>query len=411
MDIIGSERMKLKWTMAIALIILIAAGCSGIQEKKPVSEQPKATADNEPEKNGGEPEKPADETEKPTAQPGKTTGHQVKPNNQPETTDQAIKIHDESIVKDDPIINIIYPQLDGMKDKIAQAKINDLLKKKANAVDESQMTNEDPSAPSSFHSKYKISFQNDHLISFVYDQYFYHSGAAHGMPSRVPILVDLDNGRMVEPNELFTGSPQTQQIISGLVLKQDVLHTLEAMGEFKQISSDDLKQVYLSKDGLMMYFPPYEYASFAEGTLQYHLSFSDIQSVLNTAFFKSHGINILQPNDSTTIYISEGYHFSIPKEWMNRLRFERAEYSEKNNWLSEINVYFNSADQPLLFSFHMYEKQTWTSLNYGAEVKLSEDSDIIYSYSVVQTPQNNLQANDFIKNVVPEIMKTFQIDY
>ncbi|MCM3728940.1 DUF4163 domain-containing protein [Neobacillus cucumis] len=402
--------MKLKWTMAIALVVFFTVGCSGVQEKEPVSEQPKVTEDNEPEKTGGKQEKPADEKEKPTAQPGKTTDQQVKPNDQQESTRQAIKIHDESIVKDAPIINIIYPQLDGMKDKIAQGKINDLLKKKANAADESQMTNDDPSAPSSFQSKYKITFQNDHLISFVYDQYSYLSGAAHGMPSRVPILVDLDNGRMVEPNELFNGSTQTKQLISELVLKQDVLHTLEVMGEFKQISSDDLKQVYLTKDGLMMYFPPYEYASFAEGTLQYHLSFSDIQGVLNAAFFKSHGINILQSNDPTTIYVSEGYHFSVPNEWMDRLRFERAEYSEKNQWLSEINVYYHSADQPLLFSFHMYEKPIWTSLNSRAEVKLAEDSDLIYSYSVAQTPQTNLQANDFIKNVVPEIMKTFQID-
>jgi hypothetical protein len=411
MDIKGSERMKLKWTVAIVLVVFFAAGCSGMQENKPVSEQPKVTEDNEPDKTGGEPGKPADQTEKPNAQPDKNTGQQVKPNTKPETAQQTIKIHDESIVKDNPIINITYPQIDGMKDKMAQAKINNMLKEKATAADESQMTNEDPSAPSSFHSKYKTTFQNDHLISFVYDQYFYLSGAAHGMPSSVPILVDLDNGRIVEPNELFNGSPQTQQIISRLVLKQDVLHTLDVMGEFKQISSDDLKQVYLTKEGLMMYFPPYEYAAFAEGTLLYHLSFSDIQSVLNTDFFKSHGINLTKPINSTIIYVSEGYHFSVPKEWMDRLRFERAEYSENNKWLSEINVYFNSADKPLLFSFHMYEKETWSTLNSGAEVKLAEESDLIYSYSVAQITQSHLQANDFIKNVVPEIMKSFQVDF
>ncbi|MEH7415712.1 DUF3298 and DUF4163 domain-containing protein [Neobacillus drentensis] len=402
--------MKWKWTIAIALVVFFTAGCSGIQEKKPVSEQPKVTDDNQPKNSGGQQGNPGDDTEKPDAQPGKATDGQVKPNNPSEPANQTINIHDESIVKDTPTINIIYPQIDGMKDKNAQAQINDFLKKKANAADESQMTNEDPSAPSSFDSKYNISFQNDHLISFVYDQYFYLSGAAHGMPLRVPILVDLDNRRIVEPNELFNGSPQTQQLISELVLKQDVLQMLEVMGEFKQISSDDLKQVYITKDGLMMYFPPYEYAPFAAGTLQYHLSFSEIQSVLNAAFFQSHGIPISKPNDSTIIYVSEGYHFSVPKKWLDRLTFERADYSENNKWLSEINVYYKSADKPLLFSFHMYEKQTWTSLNPKAETKLAEANDVIYSYSVAQTPNSNLQANDFIKNVVPEIMKTFQID-
>ncbi|PLS03285.1 DUF3298 and DUF4163 domain-containing protein [Neobacillus cucumis] len=402
--------MKLKWTMAIVVVVFFVAGCSGMQDKKAVSEQPKIIEDNEQGKTGGEPEKPADDTQKPDVQPGKTTDSQGKPNNQEETIHQTIKIQDESIVKETPIINIIYPQIEGMKDKNAQAKINDILKKEANSADESQMTNEDPSAPSSFYSRYKISFQNDHLINFVYDQYYYLSGAAHGMPKKVPILVDLDNGRIVEPNELFNGSPQTMQIISELVLKQDVLHTLEAMGEFKQISSDDLKQVYLTKEGLMIYFMPYEYASFAEGTVLYHLSFSDIQSVLNAAFFKSHGINILKPNDATIIYVSEGYHFSVPKEWMDRLIFERGEYSEKNQWLSAINVYDQSADKPLLFSFHMYEKQKWTTLHPGAEVKLAEANDIIYSYSIAPNAKNNLQVNDFIKNVLPKIMKTFQVD-
>ena len=403
--------MKLKWTMAMALVVFFAAGCSGTQEKKPVSEQPKVTEDHKPEKTGGEPEKPNEPQEKPNNQPGKTADAQVKPNQQPESPNQTIKIHDESIVKESPMIHVIYPQIDGMKDKNAQAQINDILKKKANAADESQMTNEDPSAPSSFDSRYQISFQNDHLISLVYDQYFYLSGAAHGMPSRVPILVDLDKGRMVEPDELFNGSPQTQQIISKLILKQDVLHMLEEMGEFKQISLDDLKQVYLTKDGLLMYFSPYEYASFAAGTLQYHLSFSDIQSVLNTAFFQSHGMNLSKPAASTILYVSEGYHFSVPKEWLDRLTFERADYSENHKWFSEINVYYKSADKPLLFSFHLYEKQTWITLNSKAEVKLAEANDVIYSYSVPQTAKNNLQANDFIKNVVPEIMKTFQVDF
>ncbi|WP_160725889.1 DUF3298 and DUF4163 domain-containing protein [Bacillus sp. USDA818B3_A] len=408
----------MKWVMAIALVVIFAAGCSSMQEKKQVSDQPKVTEENEPQQTEGTPEKPAEDPEKPNdpeetppVQPGKTTDDQVKPNNPPETTQTKIKIRDESIVKETPTIHITYPQIDGMTDKTAQAKINDFLKKKANAADESQMTNEDPSAPSSFDSTYKITFQNDHLISFVYDQYFYLSGAAHGMPASVPILVDLDNGRIVEPNELFNGSSQTRQIISELILKQDVLQMLEVFGDFKQISSDDLEQVYLTKGGLMMFFPPYEYAPFAAGTLLYHLSFSDIQSVLNTAFFKSHGINISQPNDTTTIYVSEGYHFSVPKEWMDRLIFERAEYSEVNKWLSAINVYFKFEDRPLLFSFHMYDKQTWASMKSGAEVKLTEEKDIVYSYSVSQNAKKHLQANDFIKNVVPKIMKTFQVDF
>lgn len=410
MDHKGSERMKLKWIMAVALVVFFAAGCSGM-EKRTVSEEPKVTEEKEPDKTAGETEKPNTQEEKPSVQPGKNTNDDVKPNNQPGTTHLTITIHDESIVKETPIINIIYPQINGMKDKIAQAKINDILKKKATAAAESEMTNYDPSAPSSFDSKYKITYQNDHLISFVYDQYYYPSGAAHGMPARIPILVDLDKGRIVEPKELFNGSPQTKQIISEIVLKQDVLHTLEVMGAFKQISSEDLEQVYLMKEGLMIYFPPYEYASYADGTLQYHLSFSDIQSVLNTAFFKSHGINISQPVDSTILYVSEGYHFSVPKVWMGRLIFERAEYSENHNWMSEINVYFNSADKQLLFSFHMYEKQIWDSLNAGTEVKLTQKSEIVFSYSVADIPPNNLQANEFIKNVVPKIIKTFHIDF
>ena len=50
------------------------------------------------------------------------------------------------------------------------------------------------------------------------------------------------------------------------------------------------------------------------------------------------------------------------------------------------------------------------SLKSGAEVKLAEKRDIIYSYSVSQNANKYLQANDFIKNVVPQIMKTFQVD-
>jgi hypothetical protein len=160
----------------------------------------------------------------------------------------------------------------------------------------------------------------------------------------------------------------------------------------------------------MIYFPPYEYASFAEGTLQYQLPFSDIQGILNTAFFNRHGIDISKPSNIITIYASEGYHFSVPKTWIDRLIFERADYEANSPWVDEVNVYYNSSDKPLLFRIHMYEKQVWTSLNLETEVKLVEDNNIIYSYSVEQPPQNDLQVKDFINNVVPKIMKTFQID-
>ncbi|MGG1674559.1 DUF3298 and DUF4163 domain-containing protein [Neobacillus sp. NRS-1170] len=397
--------MKLKWSIPIALVAFFAGGCSDSQNTKPVLVQQKITEKNQPELTSDQTNKPAVKPVKPTIKPGNTS-------NQPETsTHQTITIHDESLQKESPIINIIYPQIDGIKDKLAQAEINDTLKKKANNADESQMTNDDPSTPSSFHSKYEITFQNEHLISFVYDQYYYLSGAAHGMPSRVPILVDLDNGKIVEPNEMVNDSDKAKQIITQLVLKEDVLHTLEAMGEFKQINSDDLKQIYLIKEGLIIYFPPYEYASYAEGTLQYQLPFSDIKGILNTAFFNSHGIDISKPSNLITIYASEGYHFSVPKTWIDRLVFERADYEANNPWFDEVNIYYNSSDKPLLFSIHMFEKQVWTSLNPETEVKLVEDKNIIYSYSVGKTPQNDLQFNDFINNVVPEIMKTFQIDF
>src|SRR4051794_35859254 len=65
MDIKGSERMKPKWIMAIAMIVFIAAGCSSVQEKKPVSKQPIVTDDSKPETTGGQQDKPSDETEKP----------------------------------------------------------------------------------------------------------------------------------------------------------------------------------------------------------------------------------------------------------------------------------------------------------------------------------------------------------
>ncbi|MDN3016919.1 DUF3298 and DUF4163 domain-containing protein [Paenibacillus sp. BSR1-1] len=406
--------MKLKWSIPIPIVLFVffATGCGDSQKTKHDLEQQKITGKNQSELTSDQTNKPAVKPEKPSAQPEKPTIKPGNTTNQQETsTHQTIKIHDESIQKERPIINIIYPQIDGMKDKLAQAEINDTLKKKANNADESQMSNDDPSSPSSFFSKYEITFQNDHLISFMFNQYYYLSGAAHGMPSRVPILVDLDNGKIVEPNEMYNESDKAKQIITQLVLKEDVLHTLEAMGEFKQITSDDLNQIYLTKEGLIIYFPPYEYASYAEGTLQYQLPFSDIKGILNTAFFNSHGIDISKPSSLITIYVSEGYHFSVPKTWIDRLVFERADYEANKSWYDEVNIYYNSSDKPILFSIHMYEKQVWTSLKPETEVELVENNNIIYSYSVRKYPQNDLQVNDFLNNVVPEIMKTFQIDF
>ncbi len=368
--------MKMKWTVPVALTVLLATGC-GAQNTKTVS-----TADKTA---------PAQKTE--------------------EVKKQAITIHDKSILKDSPTINIIYPEIDGMKDKGAQAKINEQLKTSASVKDESEFeNNSDPSMPSSFSSKYQITFQNDSLIQFVYDQYLY-AGGAHGMPARIPILVDLDNGRIVDPSEFFNGSDQIKPVISQVVLKKDVLHTLNSFGEFSQISSDDLKNIYLTKDGLTIFFSPYEYASFADGTLQYHLSFSDINSIVNGSFFKNHGIDTAIQDTAVTLYFAEGYHFSVPKKWMDQLVFERGEYSENNSWSGAINVYYQSAGGPLLFSIHSYDKEKWAARNPGNEIKLTEDHDVIYSYSVVQNPQDTGPVKVFKNGIVPVIMKTFKIDF
>lgn len=370
--------MKLKWIVLAAIVVLFTASCDGMQNAKHVSEISKIPEKKQPQK----------------------------------TAQQTIKIQDKSILKSSPTMKIIYPQISGMKDKAAQAEINAVLKKTASNVDEGYMTNDDPSMPPSFSSKYKITFQNNHLISFIYDQYIYSSGAAHGMPLKIPVLVDLQQGKIVEPNELFNGSGRAKQMISQIILKSDVFNTLQSMGEFKEISEEDLDNVYLTKEGLIIFFPPYEYASYAEGTLQYQLPYSDIKSIVNTNFLQRHGIKIEQSDHSITIFASEGYHFSIPKKWINHLVFERAEITQDKPWFAETKIYYKSSEKILLFTIHMYEKQKWVPVNERKEVKLAEDHEIIYSYLASQDSQKDSQEiTNFKKNVLPEMMKSFELDF
>ena len=75
----------------MALTVALAGGCSS-QTAQPASKQP-----NKSEKQQ------------------ETVTNKAK----------SIKIHDESIVKNNPIMNVVYPQIDGMKDTAAQEKLNE----------------------------------------------------------------------------------------------------------------------------------------------------------------------------------------------------------------------------------------------------------------------------------------------
>jgi hypothetical protein len=173
--------------------------------------------------------------------------------------------------------NIVYPQLHGLPDASDQSKLNALLKKNAIYV-----PTEEYAKPGSYTytSSYHVVFEQGTIMNIVYSSYFYSTGAAHGMPAHNSLILNLKTGQTYSLNDMFQPRSNYLQQISQVVEKADKSHALDTFQKFTGVTSKDT--IFLREGGFVVDFSPYEWASYAQGFLDYYVPFSSLQNVVDT---------------------------------------------------------------------------------------------------------------------------------
>ncbi|MGN1181021.1 MAG: RsiV family protein [Suilimivivens sp.] len=124
-----------------------------------------------------------------------------------------------------------------------------------------------------FHCSYssslsEISWFDEHYISFCQQDYDY-TGGAHGMPLRIGYTFDLQTGQRLSMEDIIGNS---EEELKDIVTEYFAEYIGQNPDDFWEYAIDTVREetdfesdFYLTKEGIMFYFHPYELSSYAAG--------------------------------------------------------------------------------------------------------------------------------------------------
>jgi len=180
--------------------------------------------------------------------------------------------------KPNKFVTVYYPILEGLSSQEVQDNINQQLKKiftdsRKNITREDELSVED-------------TFQSELLSNMLIINrlgYDYNFGAAHGMPLRDYYHIDLSTGKLYSLKDLFEDNADYVSAINKIVSQRikDAQKSEDSMyfDGFSTITED--QYFHLTKDGIAIYFYPYDIAPYAAGFPEFLISCNDLKDIIN----------------------------------------------------------------------------------------------------------------------------------
>lgn len=170
---------------------------------------------------------------------------------------------------------VYYPVISGYANSQVQKKINTFLKQEVDkTISAATKQMNDAGAGErqlSFDGRYTVSYNENGRLSIHMDYYIY-LGGAHGDPIRVPYTFDLATGNVLSLKDVVQGNANYVSIINKHIKEQIKTRKMSLLAPFETIEAD--RNFFLNRNGVVIYFEPYEYTSFAEGMPQFVIPYS-----------------------------------------------------------------------------------------------------------------------------------------
>ncbi|MCR8635680.1 WG repeat-containing protein [Paenibacillus radicis (ex Xue et al. 2023)] len=181
---------------------------------------------------------------------------------------------------------IYYPQIEGMANKAAQKKVNAVLKEKSQV----KKVPAHEQLSYSYTGDFNIEFYKKNLLVLELTGYNFPFGAAHGMPSKQYVHVNLVNGQIYELKDLFKPGSNYVKVLSDIVgkqIKEDPQYSYVFPDTYKGIKPN--QPFFISDHALHLYFEPYDIAPYVAGFPTFTIPFAEIISIIavNGDFWKS----------------------------------------------------------------------------------------------------------------------------
>jgi len=143
--------------------------------------------------------------------------------------------------------------------------------------------------PWSLEIDYSTPYRTDKLAAFRLSGYEYRGGA-HGMPIIETLLIDLADGRLLTPADLFRSDSDWLQVLSErsrVALKdRDLLGPdLDWLNRGTAPDVENFQLLMPGPDGLTVIFPPYQVAPYAAGPQEVVVPWDELTGLLSPGLF------------------------------------------------------------------------------------------------------------------------------
>ena len=173
---------------------------------------------------------------------------------------------------------VYYPRIEGMENKAAQEEVNQELKRL------SQVKPIDSTAQQySYTGDCSLSLFQKHLLVLELNGYKFPFGAAHGMPTKVYVHIDVRDGTLYQLEDLFIKDSNYVKVLSDIIKQQ-----IETENQYSYVFPDAYKGIqadqpfYVTDKALYIYFKPYEIAPFVAGFPTFTIPYIRIRDILHT---------------------------------------------------------------------------------------------------------------------------------
>lgn len=128
----------------------------------------------------------------------------------------------------------------------------------------------------------KVKRNSNGIISFVTENYTY-TGGAHGNTAWYPRTVDTfsESPHDLTLGELFAVDDYIERL--NKIIEKKVIDNPDLYSELWEkpiITKENENRFYLTDDGLVIYFPPYELSYYAKGFIEFPISYEELNPIL-----------------------------------------------------------------------------------------------------------------------------------
>ncbi|HBV95651.1 MAG TPA: hypothetical protein DEF36_01175 [Desulfotomaculum sp.] len=184
------------------------------------------------------------------------------------------------------LLNIQYPEIEGLADESIQSKINGTFEKIADQARAEGIKNGDVISGESAarnvraetYFNYRIKYNQNDILSVVFQNYQY-TGGAHGLTVQSSYTFNLKTGRQYGLNDLFGDDAGYVSLISREIKSQLAERgIMETLNPFEAIKAD--QDFYVNDKGIVIYFQQYEIMPYAYGIPEFTIGRASLAGLL-----------------------------------------------------------------------------------------------------------------------------------